>query len=563
MWTDLISNIWPVIRSFSRVDRLRYGFYSIFLVISNVFDFLGIVAMSFLAIKLIYPSGQSYSNFNDKIGIVDANMHQSIIMLTCIIIISFILKSIFGITFIAILFRFLTKRATELSKRLYESILKNRDAKSHDNNSQGIAIMLTNGVQAAVVDALGYIAIAFSEVLLIVIIGLILITLMPINAILVITYFSFVVFGLNRFISLKSRINEEISIRSFAKAIEHVQETLNLKKEIVLFDKVRFFANTFEDVYKKRSGTVSYLQTLGLLPKYILEAFLIFGVALFALVGLLLGDSRSLAVEIMLIFTASARVLPAFLRFQASWLQVSRSIVASSEIIELMKMDLKDGEIARNEIAMTDRKVAVSIQNLSYSYSGREFPVLKNLSFDIDENSIFVIRGGSGAGKTTLINLIMGFLTPNEGDIYFQSLGNSPFKRIALVSQESKFINATILENIALGEKPDQVSVPSVVKALTEANISDEVLSLPKGIYENLGENSLRFSGGQKQRLAIARALYTESRILIFDEPTSALDDDSTSGFIQLIRVLSEHRTIVVVTHDKRIVECADKVLHI
>jgi ATP-binding cassette, subfamily B, bacterial PglK len=290
---------------------------------------------------------------------------------------------------------------------------------------------------------------------------------------------------------------------------------------------------------------------------------LILGVALFALVGWFLGDGKNLAVEILIIFTASVRVLPAFLRFQASWMQVSRALPFTTEIVNLMKLDNHDHNTLRDDVLINDKKIAVSIRNLSFTYPNTDAQSIKNLNFDIEENSIFILKGESGAGKTTLINLIMGFLTPDEGNIFFQPSGSSTVKRIALVSQESKFMNASILENVALGEDPVEIAVSKVVKALDEANILNEVLALPEGIYESLGENSMKFSGGQRQRLTIARALYAESKILIFDEPTSALDEDSTTSFIDLLKRLAQNRTIVVVTHDSRIAKCANSVLKI
>lgn len=563
MWADFQKYIRPIYMTFPRADRIRYIFYCIALLITNLFDFVGIIGMSLIAVILIYPSDQEASSFYEKLRFIDTGNSHLVAVLISVVICAFLIKSFLGITFSSLLFRFLSNRATELSKRLYTSTLRGRDFEASEKSSQGYAVMLTSGVQAAVFDALGYAAIALSDIVLVFVIGAILIALMPVTGFSVIAYFSLAVMALNKFVSVKSRKNEAINNESNIRSIRLIQETFNLQKEINLLGRVQFFGDLFETNYRKQSGSIGRLQILGMLPKYILEACLIFGVAIFSLIALFVGDEKSLAVEMTLILTAATRVMPAFLRLQASLLQISRSFALSPEIIKCVKKDFDNFGTSQNEFLLSSQDIAISIRRLSFSYPSSQAMVLNALSFDIPKCSIVAICGESGAGKTTLINVIMGFLSPTQGTILFQPNLYSHSKSIALVPQEPRFINGTILENIALGQEAHLISRDRVYEALHEANIAEAVLTLPEGIDASLGESSKKFSGGQNQRLVIARALYSNSQILIFDEPTSALDEDSTTSFINLIQELSRLRTIVVVTHDKRIMESANQVLKI
>ena len=164
-------------------------------------------------------------------------------------------------------------------------------------------------------------------------------------------------------------------------------------------------------------------------------------------------------------------------------------------------------------------------------------------------------------GKTTLLRILLGALEPSEGEIIYgqpSKLGKPTF---ALVPQDPQFLNATIKENIALGVELDAVDEEMVLSCLKSANILEEVLLLPKGINSTLGESFRKFSGGQRQRLNIARALYIKPEVLVFDEPTSALDEEARLSFIHLIVSLSKSVTVIVVSHDDEVIKCSDEVL--
>ncbi len=563
MWADFQRYIKPIFMTFPRADKTRYIFYCLALLIANLFDYVGIIGMSLIAVTLIYPTNPEVSGFYEKLSFLDTGSSNFGAILIFVVICAFLLKTFLGIFFSKLLFRFLSNRATELSKRLYTSTLSGQGLEASEKSSQSHALMLTHGVQATVFDALGYSAIALSDIVLVSVIGVVLIVLMPVTGFSVIVYFCLTIILLNKFISVKSRKNEAIKNASNIHSIRLIQETFNLQQEINLLGKVQYFGDLFERNYREQSSAIGWLQILGMLPKYILEASLIFGIALFSLIALVVGDEKSLAVEMTLILTSATRVMPAFLRLQASLLQVNRSFALSPEIVNFMKNDFYHFGNSLSDFLSSNEKIAISIQKLSFMYPSSQTMVLNELSFDIPKNSIVAICGDSGTGKTTLINLIMGFLSPTQGTIKFQLNSESNPRSIALVPQEPKFVNGTILENIALGQELHLISTDRVHEALLEANIAEAVLSLPKGINESLGESSKKFSGGQRQRLVIARALYSNSQILIFDEPTSALDEDSTTSFISLIKELSQSRTILVVTHDKRIMKSAHQVLHI
>ncbi|CAN5269147.1 ABC transporter ATP-binding protein [soil metagenome] len=208
----------------------------------------------------------------------------------------------------------------------------------------------------------------------------------------------------------------------------------------------------------------------------------------------------------------------------------------------------------------------VVFQNVNFTYEGTTRPVIRDLSVSVEPNQTVALVGGSGAGKTTFVKLLLGFYTPNEGAVLIDDFPMTEFnlrsfrRQIGIVTQETFLFNGTIHQNLTHG-LGDNVPRDRVIAAAVRANAHDFITQLDKGYETEIGDRGLRLSGGQKQRVAIARALLREPKLLLLDEATSALDSQSENAVQEALEILMKGRTTFVIAHRLSTIRNADRIL--
>ena len=259
-------------------------------------------------------------------------------------------------------------------------------------------------------------------------------------------------------------------------------------------------------------------------------------------------------------------MLPGFVKLNG-YLQQVESNKASLNLIhkEFLASDqnikFKDKDINLN---MKHESGNISFQNINFSFGEKE--IFKNFSFEIKKNSIVGISGESGSGKSTLINILLGLLKPKNGKILSNGLDISDFisdwqKSIGYVSQNIFLLDASLKENIAFGVAEEKINYNQLKKITNLANLNDFIESLEYGIDTNIGEKGSKISGGQIQRIAIARELYRNPSILILDEATTGLDYKNEKKIFESINQLKNKMTIIIVSHNKNTLNFCDKLL--
>lgn len=215
-----------------------------------------------------------------------------------------------------------------------------------------------------------------------------------------------------------------------------------------------------------------------------------------------------------------------------------------------------------SKFSLTDRVV---IDRLTYRYPGAESNALTNLSLTLRKGESIALIGKSGAGKTTLVDVLLGLLIPQSGDIKVDGLSiygglRSWQDLIGYIPQTIFLTDDTIERNIAFGVPDDQIDPERIAKAVHSAQLSDLVAQLPDGLQTMVGERGTMLSGGQRQRIGIARALYHEREILVLDEATSALDNETESLISEALRELSGQKTMIIIAHRLTTVEHCDRI---
>ncbi len=328
-------------------------------------------------------------------------------------------------------------------------------------------------------------------------------------------------------------------------------------KEIKATSKEGFFIGKFDRVYKDFALAAQGQMLLTYIPKPVMESLCISGLLLFMSIRIAMGADVNKFIPVMSVFAIAAiRMLPSFNRISG----YLSSLMFNKAAIDAVYEDLKEMGKLNRALDDTDDEVSINVedidvQDLIFAYPSKpEKRVLNSISMTIPHNKSVAFVGPSGAGKTTLADVILGILKPQSGQVMVGNVNvidniNSWHKHIGYIPQSIFLTDDTIRANVAFGVSDDEIDDEKVWKALEEAQIADFVRDQKDGIYSNIGDRGVKISGGQRQRIGIARALYSNPEIIVLDEATSALDNDTEKAVMEAIYNLSGKKTMIIIAH--------------
>jgi ABC-type multidrug transport system fused ATPase/permease subunit len=273
-----------------------------------------------------------------------------------------------------------------------------------------------------------------------------------------------------------------------------------------------------------------------------------------------------------LFLATSTRIAPAALRLQQGVLSIKNSIGGSEStftlINKLKEVEPIDSVIDALDFTHDGFVPEIKLEKVTFNYPSSDKFSLGNINISIKQGSITAIVGPSGAGKTTLVDLILGVLSPSSGEIFISGVKPSEASRqwagaISYVPQNVTIASGSIAENVTLGYRRLGVPQESIWDALTVAQLSAVVRDLDNGIETMVGENGTKLSGGQRQRLGIARAMFTKPKLLVLDEATSSLDGKTEADVSEAILELSGQVTILIVAHRLSTIKNADQIVYL
>jgi ABC-type multidrug transport system fused ATPase/permease subunit len=318
------------------------------------------------------------------------------------------------------------------------------------------------------------------------------------------------------------------------------------------------------------SAELSFIPNLG---KYMIEMTMVIGAIAVCGFQFYFSDATH-AVSILSIFLAAgSRIAPAILRVQSGAIAIKGSYGGASRTIALMReLNQEPIEVSPDAIVRAQRtgdfSGAAHVKNLDFSYGHKNRLVLQNINLDIRAGETLAIVGPSGAGKSTLVDLLLGLYTPISGIIEVSGVAPQVAIKawpgaVAYVPQNVSLISGSIAENIALGYSKEEIDSFRVGECLEISQLTEYINSLPVGIETQVGESALQMSGGQLQRLGIARAIYTQPKMLVLDEATSALDGKTEMDVSEAILSLRGKITIVLIAHRLSTVLKADRIVYL
>ena len=337
---------------------------------------------------------------------------------------------------------------------------------------------------------------------------------------------------------------------------QSINQALGAVKDIKILHREKYFVDAFCGYGKKKMRAVRNNNVLGQAPKYVIETVCIGAILLVLVYKIFRGEDLSSMITQLAAFAVAAfKLLPSVSKIN----NFANLIIFLKPSVDLIYRDIKDTEDMKNfELTDADgsepEAAEITVSNLTYRYPHTERDVLKNVNLSIPLGYAVGLMGPTGAGKSTLADIILGILTPTGGTVSYGTMNvhEHPIKwsrKLAYIQQSIYFADETIRNNVAFGIDDDKIDEDKVWKALEEAQIKDFVKSLPEGLDTMVGERGVRLSGGQRQRIGIARALYDDPEILVLDEATSALDNETENAVMEAIDSLMGRKTLIIIAH--------------
>lgn len=403
------------------------------------------------------------------------------------------------------------------------------------------------------------------EISLIIVIGILLVIFDPIISLIGIFFISFFVLIFYLITDRKLKSIAKHRVKLFGDIFKHVIETFSIIKEIKIYSKQKFFIKKFVNTRTNLESFLIKRDFLVRLPKIIFEFLAVFLIiSIIVLFTVFSKDNSELFTLLSLLAVAVVRLLPSFNQISISLThfasyKISFEILAE-EINTFLKNNKKNKQnlILQKDISPTDNeKLDIIIDKVSFNYDENGNSGLKNISLQIKTGEMIGFIGRSGAGKSTLVNLILKLLEPKSGKV---NLINNK-RSCGYVPQDIFLLDDTLKANIALAQENSEIDEEKLIDIIEKCELTNFVNQHNQGTDLILGERGIRISGGEKQRIGLARTLYSNKKIIVLDEATSSLDSQTEKSIMKSILKFKRDLTIIIVAHRLSTLEHCDRVI--
>ncbi len=400
----------------------------------------------------------------------------------------------------------------------------------------------------------------------------VLVVLQPVVSLIAVAIIAGILAGYDLFVRARLHATGKVAARHRTHVIKGFQDVMNGLREIRVIGKLDFFnRQIFESTAAVMEATVDY-KSLFTIPPYLVESVALTGFATVFVVGRSLGLADGEILSAVAMFAvAAARLIPGTNHVVGSVVQMRNARYALERVYETLVTleaagrdhDPRRAETPQRNLIQPPSRIVC--RDVTFSYVERSESVLRGASFTIEHGSLVCLKGESGSGKSTTLDLLLGFLEPGQGavladDVDIRDLGDEWRSLFVFVPQDPFVFSGTIRENITL-ETPADTNTHRLRDAIDLACLTEVIEAIPGGVDARLEEGGDNLSGGQRQRIALARAFYLDRPIYLLDEPTSALDPATADQLLDNLASMRGHKTIVMVSHDVKVQSRCDQIL--
>ncbi len=554
----MINSLKKWLKFFDRKSKLKFFFLISLILIINSMEVVGIGALYPLIENLVDKPNSILNDITLQYPFI--NIKTVIVAL----IIIYFLKFILSIYFFYKKNKLIYEIQKNITESFYISKLKNEYKYFLKNNSSVIINDILVEIDKAIGHLKSIIAFIADSILLI----FICVTLFIINPYITFSTLLIVVIIIIPMFKYLKRTNSKLGDERLfydESITKLVKETFSVIKYIKVTFTENFFINIFSDYQVEKTKKYTQYSTLLEIPRVGIE-FLVISIFLITLITLVIYkiDINELLPIIGVFTLASFKLMPSINKLTNSY----QNIFFYEKSLKIIEHEYTDERKLISKTNNLEFKKNINFKNISFRYSEGNQLLFSNQNFEIEKNKIIGIKGESGSGKSTLIDLFSGILTPTNGNIYVDGKNisfdfYSKNLNVGYVSQQTYLIDDSIKNNIAFGIDEKKIDLNNLNDILKASDISSFIKNKPNFLETIVGENGVQLSGGQVQRIGIARALYKKPDILILDEFTSSLDEETETKILKTIEKLKSNTTVIMSSHKNSTLKICDKLYSI
>ena len=564
------------IQVLSQKDQRKVLAVLVLQVCVGILDLLGVIAIGLLGALSVTGlqsqlPGNQVSSVLNFLQLSNASFQNQALILGIGAVALLVGRTAVSIFFTRRILFFFSNRGAQISANLVSRLLSQSLIKIQSRTSQETLFAVTRGVEYVTLQILAPAIVLVSDVALLFIMAIGLFTIDPLTAIGTFLVFFTIGYVLYRFLHVRAGSLGARSSELNIVSNEKIVEVFSSYRESVVRNRRDFYAREIGAYRFALARTSAEMNFLPYISKYVIETSVILGALLIGAAQFLLQDAAHAVATLAIFLAAGTRIAPAVLRVQQGSVLIRGSMGQAKPTLDLIEA-LGTSLIIENiddkvDVVHEGFIAEIRVQGVTLSYPNNSTPAIKDVSLVISAGKSVAFVGPSGAGKTTIIDIFLGVLIPEEGSV--QISGLPPQLAVAkwpgavsYVPQDVVIVGGSIRENVALGYPLSEATDELVMSALKVAQLESFIASLPNGIDTQVGERGTKISGGQRQRLGIARAMFTRPNLLVLDEATSSLDGETEAGISEAIHALRGATTVVMIAHRLSTVRDADIVVY-
>ena len=560
----------------SKRDKQKVGVVVVLQILMGGIDLLAIALISILGslavsgISSQQPESRIYSIL-EFLHLSQSSFQRQAAILAISATLLMILRTAVSVVFTRKIMFFLSRRGAAISADLVRKLLNQTLLFVQGRTSQQTLYALTHGVTSITLGILGTAVAVVSDLSLLLILTAGIFLVDPMIAFGMTVVFGLIGYALYRLMHKRAKILGQQQAEYEIASNEKIIEVLGSYREAIVRSRRSYYASEIGELRHKLADTQAELTFMPSISKYVIESTVILGALAISAVQFVLQDASHAVATLAVLIATGSRIAPAALRLQQGAVQLRSTIGVATPTLDLIE-SLRNIESPSKDQEVRDFNhdgfvSEVEVKNVSITYPNREKPAVSEVSLQIAPGEIIAIVGSSGAGKTTLVDSILGVLIPETGSVTIS--GKHPLAAVAewpgavsYVPQDVLIVNGTFRQNIALGFPEELATDERISAAINISQLSDLIESLPNGVDTFVGERGAKLSGGQRQRLGIARAMFTAPKLLVLDEATSALDGQTEALISESIIKLSGEVTVLVIAHRLSTIKSVDRIAY-
>lgn len=564
------------VRTLPSSDRRKISIVIIVQICLGFVDLAGVAAIGMLGSLAVrgvksQGAGDRVERALQFLHIQNYSFQSQVAFLGCTAATLLIGRTLLSVFFSKKTLYFLSRRGAAVSSKLISKILGQNLLGIQSQTTQQTLYAVTRGVDSITIGVIGITVNLVADISLLIIISIGLIIVDPFIAIFTAVIFTTIGIVLYKLLNLRARklgiAESELTVANNEKVVQ----VLNSYRELMVRNRRYFYAKEIEKTKYQLAETLANIAFLPNISKYVIESAVVVSTLIVSAAQFAMQDASHAVATLSVFMASTTRMAPAIMRIQQGSIGLRQCLGAASPTLDLIKrlQDIEPNQPTHDTIDFAHLGFipSVILEEVSFQYPNKFDLALNQINLVVNPGDFVAIVGSSGAGKTTLVDVLLGVLIPQEGVVKISganppdSISNWP-GAMAYVPQDISIIAGSIKENVALGFPFETIREDQVLRALEIAQLSHFVEGLPNRLNEKVGERGTTLSGGQRQRLGIARAMYTNPKLLVLDEATSALDGETESYISESIKTLSKSVTVITIAHRLSTVKDADKVVY-